>query len=122
MSAVKSTAAKLCRMESGSGPSVAVIVGHKRNAVALENDGLRFEGDAEARGYGVADPTRERPDLCAGGMAVIDEHQRVLVGDARVAVADALEAAGLDEPGGGDLGLALAAVIGRQFRIGEQQG
>ncbi len=49
------------------------------------------------------DAARQRQQLRTGGVAVVDQHQRMLRGDAGVAFAKALPAGLFDQPGGGKL-------------------
>src|SRR5690349_6880044 len=82
-----------------------------------EHDGLRFEGDAEAHPDRFADALGQRPDLGTGGLPVVHQHEGMLLRHAGITLARALQAAGLDEPGGGDLGVAFAAVVRGHARM-----
>src|SRR5689334_5346401 len=70
---------------------------------ASHHERLGLERHAEASEHRSLDVLRERPDLPAGRTAVVDQHERVLVGHARVAVAESLESASLDQPSGRQL-------------------
>src|SRR5690348_3379896 len=57
---------------------------------------FRFQHHAETRVHAFAHALRQRPQLLAAGVAMVDQYQRVPVRNAGVAFACALEAAGLD--------------------------
>ena len=83
---------------------------------------LRFDGDAEAILHRCGDPACQVEQFQAGRVAVVDQHQRVLGGDAGIAVAMALPAAGFDHPRGGQLAVVRGvAAEYRQRGIVDQQ-
>lgn len=61
-----------------------------------------MEVQVEALEDALLDAGGEVQDLGAGGVAVVDEDEGVVGGDAGVAVAVAFPAAGVDEPAGGE--------------------
>ena len=60
------------------------------------------EEDAEAIADGASDALGKEGDLVAGGVAVVDDDERLVFVNADFTLAEAFESAALDEPAGGD--------------------
>ena len=70
------------------------------------------EEDAEAIADGASDALGKEGDLVAGGVAVVDDDERLVFVNADFTLAEAFESATLDEPAGGD----FDASVGRGGR------
>src|SRR5687768_11566919 len=83
----------------------------------LDYDRLGFQADAEALVHAGLDGSRQRDHLAAGGAAAIDQHQGLLLVDARVADRLALPAAGVDQPAGRQLHAAVGHGVMNDVRL-----
>ena len=70
------------------------------------------EEDAEAIADGAADALGKEGDLVAGGVAVVDDDERLVFVNADFTLAEAFESATLDEPAGGDFDASVGRRIG----------
>ena len=75
------------------------------------------EEDAEAIADGAADALGKEGDLVAGGVAVVDDDERLVFVNADFTLAEAFESATLDEPAGGDFDASVGRRIGRDVGV-----
>ena len=75
------------------------------------------EEDAEAIADGAADALGKEGDLVAGGVAVVDDDERLVFVNADFTLAEAFESATLDEPAGGDFDASVGRGIGRDVGV-----
>lgn len=80
------------------------------------------EEDAEAIADGAADALGKEGDLVAGGVAVVDDDERLVFVNADFTLAEALESATLDEPAGGDFDASVGRRIGRDVGVESAEG
>lgn len=75
------------------------------------------EEDAEAIADGASDALGKEGDLVAGGVAVVDDDERLVFVNADFTLAEAFESATLDEPAGGDFDASVGRGIGRDVGV-----
>lgn len=75
------------------------------------------EEDAEAIADGAADALGKEGNLVAGGVAVVDDDERLVFVNADFTLAEAFESATLDEPAGGDFDASVGRGIGRDVGV-----
>ena len=75
------------------------------------------EEDAEAIADGAADALGKEGDLVAGGVAVVDDDERLVFVNADFTLAEAFESATLDKPAGGDFYASVGRGIGRDVGV-----
>lgn len=80
------------------------------------------EEDAEAIADGAADALGKEGDLVAGGVAVVDDDERLVFVNADFTLAEAFESAALDEPAGGDFDASVGRGIGRDVGVEGAEG
>ena len=80
------------------------------------------EEDAEAIADGAADALGKEGDLVAGGVAVVDDDERLVFVNADFTLAEAFESATLDEPAGGDFDASVGRRIGRDVGVEGAEG
>ena len=80
------------------------------------------EEDAEAIADGAADALGKEGDLVAGGVAVVDDDERLVFVNADFTLAEAFESAALDEPAGGDFDASVGRGIGRDVGVEGEEG
>ena len=80
------------------------------------------EEDAEAIADGAADALGKEGDLVAGGVAVVDDDERLVFVNADFTLAEAFESAALDEPAGGDFDASVGRRIGRDVGVESAEG
>lgn len=80
------------------------------------------EEDAEAIADGAADALGKEGDLVAGGVAVVDDDERLVFVNADFTLAEAFESATLDEPAGGDFDASVGCRIGRDVGVESAEG
>ena len=80
------------------------------------------EEDAEAIADGAADALGKEGDLVAGGVAVVDDDERLVFVNADFTLAEAFESATLDEPAGGDFDASVGRGIGRDVGVESAEG
>lgn len=80
------------------------------------------EEDAEAMADGAADALGKEGDLVAGGVAVVDDDERLVFVNADFTLAEAFESATLDEPAGGDFDASVGRRIGRDVGVESAEG
>ena len=80
------------------------------------------EEDAEAIADGAADALGKEGDLVAGGVAVVDDDERLVFVNADFTLAEAFESATLDEPAGGDFDASVGRRIGRDVGVESAEG
>ena len=84
--------------------------------IVAQYGGFDMEGETVADLHRLLDFGGEGEDF-GRGAAVIDQHQRVFVRNADLAIARALEAALFNQPGGGDFDSAICCREGGNFRV-----
>ena len=80
------------------------------------------EEDAEAIADGAADALGKEGNLVAGGVAVVDDDERLVFVNADFTLAEAFESAALDEPAGGDFDASVGRGIGRDVGVEGAEG
>lgn len=80
------------------------------------------EEDAEAIADGAADALGKEGDLVAGGVAVVDDDERLVFVNADFTLAEAFESATLDEPAGGDFDASVGRRIGWDVGVESAEG
>ena len=80
------------------------------------------EEDAEAIADGAADALGKEGDLVAGGVAVVDDDERLVFVNADFTLAEAFESAALDKPAGGDFDASVGRGIGRDVEVEGAEG
>ena len=80
------------------------------------------EEDAEAIADGAADALGKEGDLVAGGVAVVDDDERLVFVNADFTLAEAFESAALDKPAGGDFDASVGRRIGRDVGVERAEG
>ena len=80
------------------------------------------EEDAEAIADGAADAFGKEGNLVAGGVAVVDDDERLVFVNADFTLAEAFESAALDEPAGGDFDASVGREIGRDVGVESAEG
>ena len=80
------------------------------------------EEDAEAIADGAADALGKEGDLVAGGVAVVDDDERLVLVNADFTLAEAFESATLDEPAGGDFDASVGHRIGWDVGVESAEG
>ena len=80
------------------------------------------EEDAEAMADGAADALGKEGNLVAGGVAVVDDDERLVFVNADFTLAEAFEPAALDEPAGGDFDASVGRGIGRDVGVEGAEG
>ena len=80
------------------------------------------EEDAEAIADGAADALGKEGDLVAGGVAVVDDDERLVFVNADFTLAEAFESATLDEPAGGDFDASVGRGIGWDVGVEGAEG
>ena len=80
------------------------------------------EEDAEAMADGAADALGKEGDLVAGGVAVVDDDERLVFVNADFTLAEAFESATLDEPAGGDFDASVGRRIGGDVGVESAEG
>ena len=80
------------------------------------------EEDAEAIADGAADALGKEGNLVAGGVAVVDDDERLVFVNADFTLAEAFESATLDEPAGGDFDASVGRRIGRDVGVERAEG
>ena len=80
------------------------------------------EEDAEAIADGAADALGKEGDLVAGGVAVVDDDERLVFVNADFTLAEAFESATLDEPTGGDFDASVGRGIGGDVGVESAEG
>src|SRR6185312_16649970 len=85
-------------------------------ASSADDHRFGYQGDAEALVHAAHHALRQGPQLRPGGVAVVDQHQRMPVRHAGVTLAQALEATLLDHPGSRQFAVSVAGWPGDQVR------
>lgn len=80
------------------------------------------EEDAEAIADGASDALGKEGNLVAGGVAVVDDDERLVFVNADFTLAEAFESAALDEPAGGDFDASVGRGIGRDVGVESAEG
>ena len=80
------------------------------------------EEDAEAIADGAADALGKEGDLVAGGVAVVDDDERLVFVNADFTLAEAFESATLDKPAGGDFDASVGRRIGGDVGVEGTEG
>lgn len=80
------------------------------------------EEDAEAIVDGASDALGKEGDLVAGGVAVVDDDERLVFVNADFTLAEAFESATLDEPAGGDFDASVGRGIGWDVGVEGAEG
>ena len=80
------------------------------------------EEDAEAIADGAADALGKEGDLVAGGVAVVDDDERLVFVNADFTLAEAFESAALDKPASGDFDASVGRRIGGDVGVEGAEG